>query len=476
MRPPSGSDASHSRRAKASIDILITHGVVITVDAERRILRDGALAIRGASIIDIGPSDELAALYEPAQTIDARGGLVHPGFVDGHVHLSQHLGRSTIPDTWPEDREHDQWLPYWLNINRDEAFQSALLGCLEMAHNGITTFCDIGARFEAEINAAAAKAVGLRGILSELCWDLPPHPEVGVGNTDDCLRRIERQLTALPRSETSLTWAGVGMAGMGQCSDRLLQEAKALAQKHGVILYFHQSFAEEDVAAYRSVSGGVTAAEHFGDLGILGPDLVLIHMVRMEAVELSLVQSTDTRIVHCPGASMRSGVGASRVGHFPEMLQMGITVALGSDSGNYSDSFDVSRQAYLAATIHTEATGIRPTITAAKALEMATIDGARALGLGHQIGSIEVGKRADIVIHDDAEPEAHPGLNPVLSLIYSMQSDGVATVLVEGQVIIRNRRSTVVDERRAFEAIDQAADRLHERMGVRGLRIPAGAP
>jgi len=245
---------------------LVKRGVIITVDPQRRIFADGAVAIRGDRIIAVGRSAEMEKEYPAPRVIDARGGVVQPGFIDCHVHLSQHLGRGTIPDLWPEAREHDQWLPYWTEITEEEARCSAMLACLEMVRNGTTAFCDNGGRFSGELNAEVVEQVGLRGVIGEVCWDQPPHPEVGVGDTDACLRRLERLARAFPLRPESRVWAGVSMAGMGMCSDRLLVEGKGLAEQYGVVLDLHQSFGPADTARYREHARGKTAVAHLDEL------------------------------------------------------------------------------------------------------------------------------------------------------------------------------------------------------------------
>lgn len=450
-----------------NVDLIITHGTVITVDAHRQIYADGAIAIRGNRILAVGPSATIAQAYTANRVIDAHGGVVQPGFIDCHVHLSQHLGRGTIPDLWPEEREHDQWFPYWTHMTEEDARCSAMLACLEMVRNGTTTFCDSGGRFQGELNAAVANQVGLRGIVSEVCWDIPPHPEVAVGDTEACLIGLERLATALPLTPEARVWAGVGMAGMGYCSDQLLVAGKQMADRHGVIMDIHQSFGPGDVAKYREHAGGKTAVAYFEELGILGSNLQLVHMIYTETSEVPLLSRTGTNVVHCPAASTRVGMGVSRVGHFPEMVAKGVNVALGSDSGNYSDFFDIGRQAYLAATIHREARGQMPTISAEQALEMATLHGARSLGILDQVGSLEPGKKADIVIHTHRRPEWHPGLDPVNSLIYSAQSTGVDTVIIDGEIVLENGQFTRVDEEAEYRQIDRAARDLYTRMGFR---------
>jgi cytosine/adenosine deaminase-related metal-dependent hydrolase len=180
-----------------------------------------------------------------------------------------------------------------------------------------------------------------------------------------------------------------------------------------------------------------------------------------------LLAAAGTHVVHCPAASLRVGMSVSRVGVFPEMVAAGVNVALGSDSGNYSDFYDVGRQLYLAATIHREARGVLPTITAEQAIEMATINGARAIGAGEWLGSLEVGKAADLVIHRWDRPEWRPGVDPVNSLVYSAQSSAVDTVIVGGEVILEGGQFTRVDEVAEFAAIDGASRALNARSGYR---------
>ncbi len=255
------------------------------------------------------------------------------------------------------------------------------------------------------------------------------------------------------------------MAGMGMCSDELLQQGKRLADQYGVAMDMHQSFGPADVAAYRDHAGGRSAVEHLDGLGVLGNNLQLVHMIYTDEREVELLAASSTNVVHCPAASTRVAMGASRHGRFPEMVAGGVNVALGSDSGNYSDYFDIGRQAYLAATLHREARGQMPTISAEQALEMATINGARALGVDDWVGSLEVGKQADLVLHAYDRPEWRPGLDPVNSLLYSAQSVGVDTVVVQGEVILEGGRFTRLDARAAYERIDKAARSLYDRMG-----------
>lgn len=450
------------------IDLLVTGGVVITVDASRRILLDGAVAVDRGQIVEVGRSRDLADRFAARRTIDAGGGVITPGFVDAHTHVSQHLGRGSIPDSWPEEREHDQWLPYWTNQTPEDDDASTMLACLEMVRNGTTAFTDLGGHFEVERKSAIVERVGLRGALSEISWDRPPHAAVATGDTAECIQRQERVVEALPfRGPGSHAWGSVALPGMGTASDELLVAGKAIADRAGGIFSTHASFGDADTTAQRAHAGGRTASVHFERLGVLDARTALIHMIRTDPSEVPLLAVAGTHVVHCPAASLRVGMGVSRVGVFPEMVAAGINVALGSDSGNYSDFYDVGRQMYLAATIHREARGDMPTITAEQVVEMATINGARAMGAGEWLGSLEAGKQADLVIHRWERPEWRPGVDPINSLVYSAQSVAVDTVIVGGEPILEGGHFTRIDEARELAVIDAAARALNVRSGYR---------
>lgn len=452
--------------SQSDADLVVSGGCIITMNSRRDVISDGAVAIRDGRIIAVGTTAEIAARYpSPNDQVDARGGVITPGFVEGHVHLSQHLGRSVLPDTWQESREHEHWLPYWQLISEEEAELSAILACMEMVQAGSTCFSDMSGRFTGELQASAARTVGIRGMVSETIWDLPPEPSVATGDTDECVARLESLLDRFPLRDDELIWAGVSLAGMGSASDELLQRAKELASSRGVVMSMHQSFAEADTAAYSEHAGGKTATQHFHDLGILGEDLHLVHMIRNSEAEIELLAQTGTSLVHCPAASLRWGLGVSRYGRIGQAVHAGVNVALGSDSGNYSDYLDIGKQMYLAATIHREASGVVPTIRAEDAMEMATINGARALGVADRIGSIEPGKQADLVVHSNQRAAWHPRYDAVRSLVYAAQSSAVETVIVAGEPVLRDGRFTRFDQVEMLERIDAAARRLTDRMG-----------
>jgi 5-methylthioadenosine/S-adenosylhomocysteine deaminase len=451
--------------AARSVDLVVRNATLVTVDDRRRVMSDAMIAVDDGLIVAVGKTDELADRYSGLQEMDAQQGVVTPGYIDSHVHLSHQLHRSVLPDSWDEGREHEHWLPYWLNLTEEDAFHSALLACMEMALNGTTTFCDMSGRFSAEIQAKAAAAVGLRGIVSEICWDVPPHPQLGIGDSTECASRLADLCARFPFTPDAQIWAAVGLSGMGKASDDLLVAAKELADSFGVPMYMHQSFADADTAAFLERTAGVTAVEHLAHLGILTPNLVLVHMNRVAETEVEPLVESGASVVHCPAASTRWGIGSSRLGRVPDLLGLGVNFALGSDSGNYSDVLDMSHHAYLASVIHREERGGTPVITSEQAVEMATRNGARALGVSEFIGSIEVGKRADLVVHGIDRPEWTPALDPITSLIYAGRSRGVRHVLVDGRAVVRDGQLANLDQYSALAAIRDAARKLLDRMG-----------
>lgn len=448
-----------------AVDLLVHNGALVTVDGARKVYAAGAVAIAGGRILAVGDSESIVREFgHAAEVIDAEGGLITPGFIEAHVHLSQHLGRSVLPDTWPEHREHDHWLPYWKLMTEEDAELSAQLACIEMLQAGSTCFSDMSGRFSAEIQARAAHAVGIRGIVSETVWDLPPDDSVATGGTNQCVDALASLLERFPYREDRLTWAGVGLAGMGTASDDLLRRAKELAVSHGAVMYMHQSFGHSDTEDFRRRAGGASAVAHLNALGILGPDLHLVHLIRNSPAEIELLAESGTSLVHCPSASLRWGMGVSTTGLVPTALSRGVNIALGSDSGNYSDFLDVGKQMYLAATIHRESSLGERSVTAEQAVEMATINGARALGVQDDLGSIEVGKKADLVIHSSRRAAMHPLYDPVRTLVYATQSSAVDTVVIGGRVVLRDGRCTLIDEQEVLARVDAAASRLSARM------------
>jgi cytosine/adenosine deaminase-related metal-dependent hydrolase len=436
------------------------------MDKKRRILNDGAILIRDGRIVAIGPNEEISATTKHSKVYDLHGALVHPGFIDAHVHLIYHLSRGMVPDYYPRNRIWDEIeVPLISHLTPEDEYLSSIMACVEMVSNGTTTFADAGSAFNVKAAVDGAKQIGIRGIVGEHLEDIDRGIPKLYKTTEQCLERINKYLELYPRDPDLHIWCAVNLVGMGRASDRLLMEAKKIADQHKVPLIMHQSYDEKEVQISLE-KYGKRPIEHFEELGILGSNLSLIRMIRVDEKEIELVARSKVNVIHCPAASIKHGVGVSHKGFIPEMLLAGIPVALGSDSPNWSNAFDVAMLTYLAATIHREARCEVPTISAEEALEMATLNGARALGIDNEVGSLENGKRADLVIHSLNKPEAHPTLDPVTNLVYAMRSKTVKTVLVNGQTILKDGLPTMINVDDFYSQFDTAALNLAKRIGL----------
>lgn len=465
---------------RQQVDILIVHGQVMTMDAQRRIFADGAIAVDGSEIVAVGRTEDLLRRYECNETWDLRGALARPGFIDAHTHLSDQITRGLVPDSWDSSCQDGDlaWeeleVQYWGSVTPEEEYVSALLAFMEMVRNGTTAFFGGATIYDMPSVLQAARQTGVRGMVGEFIWDLRDQPARLSRDTDACLERLQFQIDEYglfgPNQRVGV---GVMVLGMGTASDQLLKGAKELADRYGVMMGIHQSFDKTERDEYMaSVTGGSAPLEHHAALGILGSNLMLIHFNWLTEGELELLVNSGTCVAHCPSASVKYGLGGSHAGKFPEMLERGVPVALGSDSSNWSNYFDVGMLAYLAATIHREARMRLPTITAEQALEMATLNGARVLGMQDYIGALEPGRKADIVIDNCDRPEWHPGLDLVNDLVYAAQCKSVDTVLIDGEVILRDGRFVNFDEKEAYAEIDRVSKAMAQRFGFPRPRWP----
>ena len=449
--------------AKTKVDFLLRHGRIVTLDAQRRILVDGAIAVQDGRIVAVGPDREVAPSVDPSQVRHLSGALVHPGFVDAHVHTGMDIIRGL-----PLDSSRD-WTavegPFLALRTSDDEYLSALLSCMEMVASGATTYSDTGSSSDLDATVKAIEMVGMRGIPGHLIADASGELEGLHSSTEECLERLTDQLQRYPFYAGGRVRCAVTLSGMNTASDRLLVEAKGLADRHRVPMIMHQSWSEEEVAEIQS-RYGKRPLEHLADLGILAPNLTLIHMIHVDEREVELVAESGACVVHCPGAAIRRAMGAIRVGRFPEMLRAGVPVALGSDG--HSGKHDIPRQAYLAATLHREFRGTIPVIAAETALEMATLNGARALGIQDEVGSLEIGKRADLVIHQLDRPELRPRFrDPVSNLVFYSLSRTVDTVFVDGEVIFQGGKFARFDAQDAYAQLDARAAELEKKIGIR---------
>ena len=442
--------------------ILIEHATIVTLDAERRILTDGSVLVEGRDVVQVGPVGTVRPARPPDRIIDGRRRVVLPGFVDTHVHLSEHLNRGLLLDDIPVDRYLTDWLiPLYSVMTPEEEQVSALLACVEMIRTGTTTFCEAGTLWDVGAVADAVETIGMRAVLGRWSWDQASGPGRMRQTTDSALRENAAMLETVHGRAGDRIHAWPLLLGFGTCSPALMQGARALAERHGVgwgMMHFasHPS---------RRTGDRVPLAE-LDALGVLTSRTKLAHMVYVDEADIALLARRGVKVSHCPTAGLKHTKGLAAHGRFVEMLDAGVCVSLGGDSGNGSNHFDMLRLMYLAATLYKDArldVGVMPP---ERVLEMATRLGAESLLLGDAVGSIEPGKRADLVLYDLDTPEWRPLLNPVNNLVYAASGASVRTVLIDGRVVLDEGRLTTVDERALYDRAEALAREQIARAGV----------
>ena len=442
--------------------LLIEHATIITVDPERRILRDGSILVDGRDVVQVGPAAALRLGRRPDRVINGRRRVVAPGFVDTHVHLTEHLSRGLMLDDIPVARYLPDWLlPLYSTVTPEEEQTAAQLACVEMIRTGTTTFCEAGTLFDVPAVADAVEQIGMRAILGRWTWDVEGQTGRMQQTTDEALGRTADVLAKVHGRAGGRIGAWPLLLGFGTCSPALMQGARDLAEAHGV------GWGMMNLALHpRLRTRDALTVERLEARGLLGPTTKLAHMIYVGDDDIARLAAHGVKIAHCPTAALKHTKGLAAHGRFPEMIDAGVCVSLGGDSANGSNHFDMLRLMYLAATVYKDArldVGVMP---AERVLEMATIRGAEALLLERKVGSIEPGKRADLVLYDADTPEWRPLLNPVNNLVYAASGASVRTVLIDGRVVLDEGRITTLDERALYERVERLSREHVRRAGV----------
>jgi cytosine/adenosine deaminase-related metal-dependent hydrolase len=447
-------------------DLLVGNALLVTMDAARRVFRNGAVAISGTTIVDVGPDAELRARYRAAREIDAGGAIAHPGLVDAHYHATLHGTRGVLPDD-PHTAGTEGITDFgrWLNALTDEdEHASALHASLEFLKNGTTCFMEGGTAFEPDAIAQAVRAAGIRvSVTDPYVWDLDS--EVAMA------RELPRVPATPARAAATLgrqLWrnkeaggtvhAHVAVYGDATASDELELAAKACADAHGVVLCQHQSFEPEDVEA-DDRRFGKHPLLHFAEIGLLGPNCSFVHMNIIREDEIEPVVQSDMNLIWHPGNFIYYGIGKLYPCRMPDFLQRGVSIAFGTD---VAKAWTMGENGWLA---YLSTRGDGKFIAAEQILEVQTLGGARAIGLADRIGSLEAGKRADIVIRRSDLPECQPGVSPIHDMVLINRSKSVDTVIVNGTIVLRRGISTLLDEDLVYRRARDSARSMIERTG-----------
>jgi 5-methylthioadenosine/S-adenosylhomocysteine deaminase len=422
------------------------------MDPDRRVLEFAGVAVKGTQIVAVGPVAELRLSFPDAQWLDEPGGIITPGYIDAHQHLTgDRLIRSTIPDSLTAEQAIYEWaVPVHTAQTPSDEQLAAALACIDALRNGVTTVLEAGTVHSYDQVATAMERTGIRGTVATWGWDLEGAPFAL--HVEDVLTRQSEVLDAFPPGVGRVR-GSVALVGHDVCSDELYRQAAQLARARGALLTFHLSIGETEVAAFSRRSGRRPVL-HLADLGVLGPGVLVAHALHIDSDELDTLVSTDTAIASCPWTYLRLAAGLHRAGRHHRFVERGGRLALGCDSENSGDLIDVLRTAALWCGVERDRVGDPVAFDAKCALELATIAGARAIGRGDDLGSLEVGKCADIVVH---RPDRLPlAGDPYLELIWGTDGRSVVHVIVDGALVVQDRTVLTMDVAQLAEVSERA--------------------
>ncbi len=420
-----------------SADWIWSARYVITENAQHRVIENGAVAIRGDRIVGVGTKAEIDARFQPKQRLDRPDAILAPGLIDTHTHAAMSLLRGVA-----DDKKLQDWLNNFIfpaeakNVTTDFVRWGTRLGCLEMLLGGTTTFTDM--YYFEDVVAEAAIEAGMRGVLGETIIGFPvpdaKTPADALKLTERFIQRFHNDPLVIP---------AVAPHALYTNSDETLKAARALANKYNEPLLIHLSETKkenDDELAKRHT----TPTKTLDSLGVLSGRTVAAHCVWVNEADMAILKARNVGVAHCPSSNMKLASGVAPVAR---MLALGINVGLGPDgpAGSNND-FNMFEEMDLAAKL-AKVTALDPTVLpATTALEMATIRGARALGLEKEIGSLEIGKRADLIAVRLDRPNAAPLYDAISQLVYALKAADVRDVMVNGKSVVRDGKIQTLDE------------------------------
>ena len=450
-------------------DRLITHiDWLITVDQGRRIVRDAAIAIKDGKIAEIGKTAAIAAAWQTDETLDATGMVGTPGFVDNHLHSSFQMARGLADEANAQSFLFDHMYPYEGAMTRDDVYVSACLTAMEMLRHGVTCFIDPG-NYHPDATVEAVGKSGMRMVVARSSFDRTKSvmgvlPDTMIETTEECLDGATALFEAHDGAHDGRVRVSASFRGLNNASDALIQGLKLLADRHDCLLQTHACFSYSThdgcLAAF-----GMPEIERLESLGVLDDRMLLVHSGWLEPHEVAIIAKRRPTLVAAPSSSMHNGYGNFVMGKLPELAALGVNVAIGSDHA-CSGITDMAQEMLLLAGGYKEVRLNPRVLPPEQVVEMATINGAIGAGLGHRIGSLEVGKEADIVLFDTRYPEWQPLYNPVSNLVYAATGNSVAHVFVAGTPVVRDGHLTLIDEAEILAEVTKTATRIASRLDM----------
>ncbi|MGA1795793.1 MAG: amidohydrolase [bacterium] len=450
MIPEKNPGSSHA-------DLLITGGIVLPMNG-RPPISEGGVAIRGDRILAVGERGEICRTFTADRTLDKPAHLIMPGLVNTHTHAAMSLFRGLADDLPLMEWLNTYIFPAERRIDAGLVHLGTRLACCEMIRTGTTTFKDMYLYEDAVAEATAL--MGMRAVVGEVLYDFPSPNygpfEEGLAYT----RRMIEKWRGHP-----LVRVAVEPHSPYLCSPESLREAHRIAEDEQCPLVLHLAETRDEVEQIRQ-RYGTTPVRHLERLGILGPHVLAVHCVWLDEEEIRLLAEHQVKVAHCPESNMKLAAGIAPV---PALLRAGVTVGLGTDGCASNNNLDMFQEMDMAAKLHKVATGDPTVMDAPTVLAMATTEAARALGLADEIGSLEPGKRADIICLDLNQPHLTPLYNIPSQLVYAASGLDVDTVIVNGEILLSDRRFTRCDPQEIMEEVKRWAGTIREEILIPAL-------
>jgi 5-methylthioadenosine/S-adenosylhomocysteine deaminase len=419
-----------------TVDLLVVNGTLVTMDDKRRVIEDAGVAMKGGRIVAVGSRRDIIGRFTATQTIDARGKIIIPGLINGHTHIPMTLFRGLADDLDLQD-----WLTKYIfpaeakNVSEEFVRAGTRLGLAEMIRGGTTTYCDMY-YFEDAIADETAKA-GVRGLLGETVIDFPVADNK---NFEEAMAYVERFVQKWKGHE--LITPAIAPHAPYTVSEEHLKEAKAFSDRTGAPIVTHVSETKREVDDSIKAKGA-SPVEYLRRIGFLNDRVIAAHVVWPVGNDIDTLERAGTGVVHNPQSNMKLASGVAPV---PRMIKEGVRLGLGTDGAASNNDLSMWEEMDTVAKLHKVFTGDPKVISAQQAFEMATIGSARALHMEKEIGSIETGKRADLVLVAQDSLNQLPLYNIYSHLVYATKTSDVQTVIINGRVVMRDRRLLTLDE------------------------------
>jgi len=454
------SDVTAQNR-RQQVDLLVVGGTIVTMDQTRRVIDDGGIAVSNGRIVAIGPRAEIESRYRSRQRVDATGKVVTPGLINGHTHIPMVLFRGLA-----DDLDLQEWLTKYIfpaeakNVTEEFVRVGTRLGLAEMIRGGTTTYCDMY-YFEDAIADETAKA-GVRGVLGETVIDFP----VADNKTNaEAMAYVEKFVARWKGHE--LIVPAIAPHAPYTVSEDHLKAVRAFSDRTGAPIVTHISETKREVDDSVKAKGASPVA-YLERIGFLNERVIAAHVVWPQGTDIAILQRRGVGVIHNPQSNMKLASGVAPV---PRMINEKVLVGLGTDGAASNNDLNIWEEMDTVAKLHKVFTGDPKVISAQQAFELATIRGAQALHLEKEIGSLENGKRADLLVIDRDTLNQIPLYNVYSDLVYATKAADVQTVIINGRLVMRNRRLLTLNE----TAVKSDARTFRDRI-IKSLSTTSGAP